>query len=315
MSLLLYMFTAHKQYTNSVLVEVQRCNIYAYLSFVSFNRLNHSLSVILVSIFLAIAVDKLSEARSLEEDLVQQSEKMEELRKVRKEQLQALRNPEESHAHRRTLKRAIQFYSSNPQQQRTKPGQGQPSRRSLWHQFSIPVGRALYRGGTLMRRTDPSREYRRSESAPAPGESPHDLLSIPEAATSVHPPVSQTQTQTPPPRTNPLRLVKRTSDYFDWQKVRLGGGVSETPSRQETQKNAPSSVRRSSMEDDSVFVFPDRSPPSSPPYRQASVLSSPATATAKTTNPLMFYERTQSLPSKSISSSWYAISSNIICIF
>ena len=230
------------------------------------------------------------------------------MRKVRKEQLQALRHPEESHAHRRTLKRAIQFYTSNPQQ-RTKPGQGQQPRKSLWHQFSTPVERVLQRGGTLVRRTDPSRHYRRSASEPSPVEPPPDLRSVSEAATSV--PQEAGQTRTPPPRTNPLRLVKRTSNYFDWQKTRLGGGVSEPQTRQETKKNTPSAVRSSPTEDDSVFIFPDHNPPPSPLHHQDSVLSSPDRWTAKTTDSLMSFERTQSFPTRSAISSGYAISSNI----
>ena len=260
-----------------------------------------------MSVFLAIAVDKLSEARSLEEDSVQQVEKMEEMRKVRKEQLQALRNPEESHAHRRTLKRAIRFYSSNPQQ-RTKPGQGQLSRRSLWHQISFPVERALRRGGTLLQKTDPSREYSRSVSSPSYIPVPPNLddkPSVSEAATSVPP--SDSQPHTPSSRTNPLKLVRHTSDYFDRQKARLGGGISEPPGKQGAGKSVPSSACSSAAQEDrgSVFRFPDKSSPFSPLYHPRRTLSSPDAGTGKATDDWVSYERTQSLRTESISSSGY----------
>ena len=74
--------------------------------------LDYSLIVIFVNVFLAIAVDKLSEINAVKEDMTLRTEQQEEKRKERKEQLDALKNPTRPQKLRQTLQRVFLFTSS-----------------------------------------------------------------------------------------------------------------------------------------------------------------------------------------------------------
>lgn len=70
-----------------------------------------------MNIFLAIAVDKLSEVKAVKEDSSHRSEKREEKRREREEQLLALKNSSQPSSITQTLRRVLVFYSSSLQQQ------------------------------------------------------------------------------------------------------------------------------------------------------------------------------------------------------
>ena len=71
------------------------------------------MSVLLVTVLLALVVDKLSEVRSTEEDQVKEKEELQKERKLRSEQINALRGPEKN-VQRRTIRRLIRFQAQNP---------------------------------------------------------------------------------------------------------------------------------------------------------------------------------------------------------
>ena len=92
----------------------------------------------------AVAFDKLSEVRKVEEDSLQRSEQREEERRQREEQLNAVKNPSKPYVHRRTLRRAIEFYSNIPvEAYKMVDGQRTEWRRTV----SSPSGEVV--GGTL----------------------------------------------------------------------------------------------------------------------------------------------------------------------
>ena len=96
-------------------------------------------SVVLVSIFLSIAVDKLFGVRSLEDETSKQSEKRQEKRKERKEQIFALKNPEEPQVRRRTIRRVLKYISNSPAE-RAKAVKGE--KMGWWRrQSSLPTER------------------------------------------------------------------------------------------------------------------------------------------------------------------------------
>ena len=108
--------------------------------------LNNSLRcpVVLVGVTTAVAFDKLSEVRKVEEDSLQRSEQREEERRQREEQLNAVKNPSKPYVHRRTLRRAIEFYSNIPvEAYKMVDGQRTEWRRTV----SSPSGEVV--GGTL----------------------------------------------------------------------------------------------------------------------------------------------------------------------
>ena len=93
--------------------------------------------VVLVGVVTAVAFDKLSEVRKVEEDSQLRSEQREEERKQREKQLNAVKNPSKPYIHRRTLRRAIEFYANIPTEA-YKMVEGQ---RTEWHRsVSSPVG-------------------------------------------------------------------------------------------------------------------------------------------------------------------------------
>ena len=230
-----------------------------------------------MSIFLAIAVEKLSEVRSLEEDSVEQTEKTHELRKTREERLHALKNTSEPQVHRRTLRRVLNFYSGAPSQRRKPMDQSQVSQ---WRQLSLPVERMLRRGTSLYQAPDSTKSppgvYERSVSTPD---------------TSVSPKLQ-----------NPLRLVKRRSAYLDEQKARLGAGPARGTSQTSSRTTESPASPASSFAKDSIFRFPDSATPDTHLRRKLSSPGTPATVMHRT-SPLLPYERTQSFPGGSPASS------------
>ena len=117
--------------------------------------------MILVSIFLALAVDKLSEVRYLEEDKTKENEDKEKERKKRTEQLSALKNPVHSRTRRRTIKQVLRFQAENPVERARAIQEEQPH---WWRQISLPQ---------LTRENVQSLDFRRSVS------NPHDSVSSP----------------------------------------------------------------------------------------------------------------------------------------
>lgn len=221
------------------------------------------ITVVLVQVFLALAVGKLSEVRALEEDTVKETEMRDEIRKAREEQIHALKNPEEPQVRRRTLRSAIRFYVDNPSQ-RT----GAIPKR-YWRQVSQPVPRKD--AARKISSESPRGAYLRSVSAPSVTSQVNEgEVGNTDGAEAA--PVQRRKLS------NPLRLIKRRSDYFDQQKVRLGGGLSTTSTdvREKSSSCSPPSVAPLASSDpptlddeDSVFVA------DSPLWRTDSTVSSP----------------------------------------
>ena len=93
--------------------------------------------VVLVGVVTAVAFDKLSEVRKVEEDSQLRSEQREEERKEREKQINAVKNTSKPYIHRRTLRRAIEFYANIPTEA-YKMVEGQ---RTEWHRsVSSPIG-------------------------------------------------------------------------------------------------------------------------------------------------------------------------------
>ena len=67
--------------------------------------------MILLSIFLAVSVDKLSEVKEVKKDMSMRTEQQQERRKERREQLDALKNVEDFSNISSTLHRLVKFYS------------------------------------------------------------------------------------------------------------------------------------------------------------------------------------------------------------
>eukprot|EP00731_Ephydatia_muelleri_P001240 Em0001g1240a len=95
------------------------------------------ISFVLVGVVTAVAFDKLSEVRKVEEDSQLRSEQREEERKEREKQINAVKNTSKPYIHRRTLRRAIEFYANIPTEA-YKMVEGQ---RTEWHRsVSSPIG-------------------------------------------------------------------------------------------------------------------------------------------------------------------------------
>lgn len=260
--------------------------------------------------FLAIAVDKLSEVRSLEQRHVKEHKKMKEERKVREERIHALKDTSEPQVHRRTLRKVLRFYTDEPSR-RTQMGE---ARKHGWqHQFSMPIVRSPRRGESVesFSLSDGSQsEYRRSLSAPEGSPSTHGV-SEPQGSGAEH---------VIPKLQNPLRLMKRTSSFFDKQarhdqrrKGRGGRGRGESGGQSTSAADkdgragsTPAAVRSNvasaaltsastSAKDQDVFVFSDVKSPTL--HQRVRQLSSPDGLPLQSQfSPALSYERTQSLP-------------------
>ena len=271
----------------------------------------------MISVFLAIAVDKLSEVRSLEEDTIEETEKMLERRKEREEQISALKNPNAPQVQRRTIRRVMRYLADNPSERVNQ--MKQRKKKQLAFQLDLKRGSSLINppaAGYASRRTSGS--YRRSTSAPINSEvntsvTGSESESVPPSSASAHGKtsiVSQTSSPASTPRQrNPLRLMKRRSDYFDKQKMRLGGWLpsSASPSTQSSLTSSIESQDTSSIErkasrgqaasfNDDDSVFDDEGPSGRITERHFSVASTPEASKLREHPLMVSYERTQSYP-------------------
>ena len=292
--------------------------------------------------FLAIAVDKLSEVRSLEEDTMEETEKLRERRKEREEQICALKNPNQPQIQRRTIRRVMRYLADNPAERLKQLHNIEGQRRKRKKQLTFLD---LKRGASLINPplSGHSSEvlYRRSVSDSVAGspitlkereaEAVHSIIPTPSDAPSqgggavagqgsARPSVislASTASSVPKQR-NPLRLMKRRSDYFDKQKMRLGGWPTGSGSGTQSMRSSfASSVVESqasdsidrrtsqgqattvSVDEDSVFNGDGGAQSrAAAAERLFSVASTPESAKlVKDHHPLMVsYERTQSSP-------------------
>ena len=82
-------------------------------AFIRITKSDISLLVVLLTILLALVVDKLAEVRSAEEEQLMETEKQEKQRKQRHDQINALKSPGVN-VRRRTIRRLINFQAYNP---------------------------------------------------------------------------------------------------------------------------------------------------------------------------------------------------------
>lgn len=261
-----------------------------------------------MTIFLAFAVDKLSEVRSLENDSLTQNEKKKKEREEREEHIHALKQ-DEPQIRRRTIRMAMRYLSEYPAQ-RTRATHD--PRKNFLQQLSLPAEKALRRGTSLIREppvgpptAGTPRSYARTVSAPGKMDTPI-LVSSLEEETDMQSGSATGQPVHKRALSNPLQLVRKSSDYLDAQIKRLGGGsginffvpsdTKTVPSESEASVSQQPSVEGEA----SVFVFPptfDHEP------RQRSIVSTPASASWSLSSDVvpkkLSYERTQSLPAES----------------
>ena len=276
----------------------------------------------LVSIFLAISVDKLSEVRSLEEDTMEETEKLLERRREREEQICALKNPNEPQIQRRTIRRVMRYLADNPAERVKQLHLVEAQRRKRKGPLTFRLD--LKRGSSLINppgsAIDPDR-YRRStsDSAVTPSVTEKERESVAASGTSGA--VGETSVVSQPPgvsirkQRNPLRLMKRTSGYFERQKMRLGGWQSSSASHSSVSSSVESEASGSVDRDvsyqlatrasvsDSVF---DIEPHAARTERHLSVASTPESSRSgvRPDHPLMVsYERTQSFPGSGVRAS------------
>ncbi len=249
--------------------------------------------------FLAIAVDKLSEVRSLEEHSVEEHEKMKEERKVREERIHALKDTSEPQVHRRTLRRVLTFYSNVPSRA-VQPGG--PRKQGWQHQLSLP------------------KDPRSDGSRPDPAQmSVERSLSVPSASTSSYDGSEPQEAHvrfTRPKLQNPLRLVARQPSFFDRQarytrgegrKKRAASASTAVKYRRPPTVGTDTSSRTTgptsrprSVGDSDVFVFTDKDLPHAYPLKKLASspdgLKLPDDSLVNVARP---YERTQSFPGQS----------------
>ena len=276
--------------------------------------------------FLAIAVDKLSEVRSLEEDTMEETEKLLERRKEREEQISALKNPNEPQVQRRTIRRVMRYLADNPAERlKQLEAQRKKKRRQLPFQLDIKRGTSMINPpDSILSGHSSEQSYHRSTSDSAVAITPiaqkeTEAVSISPSGVPVPGPGSGRQSivslsstvSSAPKQRNPLRLMKRRSDYFDKQKMRLGGWPASSESQSarssfaSVASQASGSIDRRtsrgqatvSVDEDSVFDG-DTETPSKFTERHLSVASTPESSkTIQDRHPLMVsYERTQSSP-------------------
>ena len=280
----------------------------------------------LISIFLAIAVDKLSEVKSLEEDTIEETEKLLERRKEREEQISALKNPNEPQIQRRTIRRVVKYLADNPaervKQLHWSEALKKKRRRPLTFQLDLKRGSSLITpSGSAVDTHKSSYQIHRSTSDSAVI-SEKDSESYAASATSgatgesfLATPPSGVSTQK---QRNPLRLMKRTSGYFERQKMHLGGLPSSSASQESTHSSVSSSVdseisysgdhdvshkpQSAPTAEDSVF---DMQPHTVVRERQFSVASTPESSKSHVhDHPLcVSHERTQSYPGSGVRTS------------
>ena len=301
---------------------------------------------------------------------MEETEKLRERRKEREEQICALKNPNQPQVQRRTIRRVMRYLADNPSERLKQLHNVEAQRKRKRKQLTF---RDLKRGtslinppGTVLSRHASDYSYRRSTSDSAANtpitlkESEAEAVRKTVSAQSDAPMASQGQGQgqgsarpsvislassvssSAPKQRNPLRLMKRRSDYFDRQKLRLGGwqasagsSIGTGSAAQSTRSSFESSVveesqasgsvdRRISQgqattmsvdEEDSVFGS-DGAAHSRETERLFSVASTPESGGrgVKDCHPLtVSYERTQSSPGDISSPTEYV--SNLIPMF
>lgn len=264
---------------------------------------------------------------------MEETEKLRERRKEREEQISALKNPNQPQVQRRTIRRVMRYLADNPagrlKQLHNVEAQRKKKKRQLTF-LDLKRGTSLINTPGAILSSQPSDSYHRSTSDTIVGtpvtlkETEAEAVRIP--AQSDAPVAGQgsgrpsvislrgSSISSPPKQQNPLRLMKRRSDYFDRQKMRLGGWPTNSGSgTQSTRSSFASSVesqasgsidRRTSqgqatvsVDEDSVFDG-DTGAHSRATERHFSVASTPESGKAvKDHHPLMVsYERTQSFP-------------------
>ena len=263
---------------------------------------------------------------------MEETEKLRERRKEREEQISALKNPNQPQIQRRTIRRVMRYLADNPAG-RLKQVEAQRKKKKRQLTF-----RDLKRGTSLINPpesilTGHSSEvlYHRSASDSATS-TPVLLKEIEAGSEHVHTsaqsdvPVAGSHSVRPsvislassassgPKQRNPLRLMKRRSDYFDKQKMRLGGWPTNSSGMESTRSSFASSVesqvsgsieRRTSrgqatvsVDEDSVFDGDTGTHSRAAAERLFSVVSTPESGKVlKDSHPLtVSYERTQSSP-------------------
>ena len=250
-------------------------------------------SVVLVSIFLAIVVDKLSEVRSVEEDSAKQNAKRKEERKAREEHINALK-VDEPQVRRTTIRRAMKYLSDNPA---LRARAVQEPERKLWQQTSLPADK-VKRTSLFNPTSDKQFKTIRTMSVPLI-KTPVRLREEPgmqsgDTGQTVH---SRRQR-------NPLRLIRPTSGYFEMR--REGGSAAIPPhAKSTTRENTATVSTNQESSAASVFVFP----PSFDHKKEVLHSTTPTPVSADVVSSSkapqernLSYERTQSLPAGTPSS-------------
>lgn len=264
---------------------------------------------------------------------MEETEKLLERRKEREEQISALKNPNQPQVQRRTIRRVMRYLADNPAERLKQLHNVEAQRKRRKRQLSFLDRK---RGASLINPPGASdlseRSYRRSISDSAAttpvtlkqreAEAVHNIMPaqtdtpVAGGQGSGRPSVISlaSSTSSAPKQRNPLRLMKRRSDYFDKQKMRLGGWPTNSGSgTQSTRSSYVSAVESQttgsvdhrisqgqatvSVDEDSVFDG-DGGAHSKMPERHLSVASTPESGkVVKDNHPLMVsYERTQSSP-------------------
>jgi len=204
--------------------------------------LNYTCVVVLFTVVLALLVDKLSEVRASEEDQEKQREELQKERKLRSEQINALRGPEKN-VQRRTIRQLIRFQAHNPVE-RIQTAKHEES-KSYWRRSSLPqfphnlmrnfsftnleLGRAASIPATPQKLSEAKNIRLHSikeesgvadseaaqESHTSPGRKLYSIYKDRAPKASIKPAASR--------KANPLRLMKEPSTFIDEQKLRMGG--------------------------------------------------------------------------------------------
>lgn len=259
---------------------------------------------------------------------MEETEKLLEKRREREEQISALKNPNEPQVQRRTIRRVMRYLADNPAERVKQLQQVEAQKKKLKKQMTFRLDIDNLRRGSSMFDppiSDPSDPglYRRSTSAPGDTSvnTPSSSLkehesSLPHVSGPGRTSVGSASSDAPVPRhRNPLRLMKRRSDYFERQKMRLGGLPTSHSASQSahssiashtdsltsgsTEHKAPQGQAATSRDGDSVF---DVESPTKLITRQFSVASTPESYKSNVDkHPLTTsYERTQSFPAAQV---------------
>ena len=200
--------------------------------------------VILVTVLLALVVDKLSEVRASEEDQEKEREELQKERELRSEQLSALRGPEKN-VQRRTIRRLIRYQAHNPAE-RARALRKEENKK-YWRQSSLPqFPQKLMKNFSFS-----NLDFHRASSIPPNSpmsnveteRNKQKLDSIEEESDSeminqnaiigdrTWSRAGNTRTVLPATskRVNPLRLVKEPSSFIDEQILRMSGRITDNP--------------------------------------------------------------------------------------